>query len=214
MNYPDYVKHYIDATKVSEEYKNVKYKKEIEEALGVFAKKIRSSAKERSPGNRTFIASAVTPFLQKLFEDKCDVEPEKNFKDIYIELNQRKSKLKPIDIKFLEKKRIDYTITPSGKNPVYCELKMNLTFNDLAASMVEMALLKKTINEKAKTCSIHFFPSQKNIEGFNEINEKLGSPLGGIFLFRDLTLKEIGSAKIHPFSYEEINNFMEFVLNQ
>ena len=78
MNYPDYVKHYIDATKVSEEYKNVKYKKEIEEALGVFAKKIRSSAKERSPGNRTFIASAVTPFLQKLFEDKCDVEPEKN----------------------------------------------------------------------------------------------------------------------------------------
>jgi hypothetical protein len=210
MKYPNYVQDYINATDVPAKYRNVKYKNEIKKALKVFAAEIESSDQERSPGNRTFIANAVTPFLKELFKNKCLVEAEKTFEKIYGELNQTKSKLKAINL--LKKKRIDYTITPIGKDPVYCELKVNLTFNDLAASMVEMALIKKTINKDAKTCSIHFFPSQKDVDGFNEINKKLGSPLDRIFLFRDLALNE--TEELHLFNYEEINNFMEFVLNQ
>lgn len=83
----------------------------------------------------------------------------------------------------LKSKRIDFLLEKDAKR-IFIEFKTNLNFNDLAAAMVEMAVVKKFLPKQKHdhyfTGSLHLFPSQPNVAGLRELNESLGKPLGFI----------------------------------
>ena len=89
-------------------------------------------------------------------------------------------------------KAVDFVLKGAGGQLYFIEFKTNLTFNDLAAAMVEMALVKmhltgKTHSErrngnKVRTASIHLFPKNTSVEELMDINSVFGSPLDKIWV--------------------------------
>ena len=108
--------------------------------------------------------------------------------------------------KMLRKKRVDFVVFGERKNFTF-EFKTNLQFNDLAAAMVEMAMVRKYKPIKPiVTASIHLFPYRTNVQGLREMNAMFHPlPLNRIWVF-------CKGPKLE-FDVEEIKEFREVLIS-
>lgn len=92
----------------------------------------------------------------------------------------------------LSKKKVDFALGKDSKS-LLIEFKTNVQFNDVAAAMIEMMVVKRFSDKKAQktttTASLHLFPYRTNVEGLRLLNDSLGRPLDYIWILCTPDLK-------------------------
>ncbi len=169
----NYIKRYLsEAKSVIANESNPKWMRDF---FTVFRDQLLTRSKDSSPGNKYIVTGSFREaFVHKLFPKRISVKAEKMLSDFVININDESLQ------RLLSRKRVDFLIEGNG-NLLFIEFKTNVQFNDHAAAMVEMALLKKYIRpeykNKIKTASLHLFPFTTNVKGLMALNKELGMPL-------------------------------------
>ena len=172
----DYVKKYI--SEAERECECEKHPEWLQQFFGSFAENLKGKVKEASTGNRNFITNAFSESLHHILPIKEKPKTEVSLSD-FLEKEKLDSASEPF-LNLLNKKRLDFHVR-GKKGELLIEFKTNMSFNDLAAAMVEMSLVKKYA-PNIRTASLHLYPSSANVEGLRELNKTTGAPLDFIWV--------------------------------
>ena len=142
---------------------------------------LASNSRSASGGDRYFVVSAFREAFSHVIPGNTMLKTEVEIGNY---LSKRYSKKCS---NLIKRKRIDFVIERPGYGVQFVEFKSNLTFNDLAAAMVEMQIIKKFVlnskNRRIHTASLHLFPGRTNVAALREFNKVMGLPIDDIWVF-------------------------------
>lgn len=150
-----------------------------------------------SPGNRTVVTGAFAAALPHLLPEGVAFRKEVPLSEFFPSHGEHAALLD-----LVKTKRVDFLFEKDASR-LFIEFKTNFNFNDLAAAMVEMAMVKKFITPtdglKHVTASLHLFPYRANIAGLHALNTSMGSPLDHIWILCKGPVLTFDIPAIHEF---------------
>lgn len=178
MKNSDYIQSYLNQSKIEINYpSNPTWLKKF---FQTFHDELKYRNSKASPGNRYSVTKSLSISLDHIIPEKTILKREIQLKDLLSFSDDNELE------KMLKRKRIDFLIE-TQKSLLLIEFKTNLQFNDVAAAMIEMGIVKKykkRINKKnIITGSLHLFPFKSNIVGIKEMNSLFETPLDNIWIF-------------------------------
>jgi hypothetical protein len=194
----DYVRRFLSESKREANEQSDRWLKRF---FSTFHEALTKNIESVSSGNRKFIESALGEAMQHLVPRGVEPQGEISFFKSHKFDNNVEEKLKEL----LQKKRFDFVLTPkTGKKQLLIEVKINATFNDIAAAMVKMKLAKEIMGEEnIRTASLHLSHNGANLDGIRCANRMFGQPLDKIWVLR---------SKDRTFDIKEIRAFRKYLL--
>ncbi len=174
MDHAQYVRRYIsECAKEAGNPDNPPFIKHFFEKFGAGIEERVASA---SKGDRNIIATPFSDALKHIFPG---VVPQARFGSIFNLSGEGATE------KNFKNKSVDFKIDGAAAT-LLIEFKSTLTFNDVSAAIVEMALAKKfaakyNFGMRLSTASLHLYPSA-DIRMINEVNSMMGAPLDRIWV--------------------------------
>jgi hypothetical protein len=173
----EYITSYLKESKAEAE--NTSHPAWLHEFFSTFNAGLQERHKLASAGNRNFVTTAFAQSVKHLLPARVNVQKEVVLRDfLSFENNGPLAKL-------LNAKRVDFVVERQHKR-LLIEFKTSINFNDLAAAMTEMLVVKKFAKAHTSgtifTSSLHLFQYKTNVEGLRELNRSLSSPLDFIWV--------------------------------